>query len=100
MKKVKIPTIDNEKELLEFISERLKPKTIEKKKFGEVFTPIHLIDEMLDKLDECYQKENKKSIFENEKLKWFDPANGLGNFPICVYLRLMNGLKKQIDRDS
>ncbi len=41
MKKVKIPTIDNEKELLEFISERLKTKTIEKKKFGEVFTPIH-----------------------------------------------------------
>jgi len=35
--------IDKPNELLNFINEHLKPKVIEKKKFGEVFTPIPLI---------------------------------------------------------
>ena len=26
-------------------------------------------------------------------LTWFDPASGIGNFPVMVYLRLMDGLK-------
>jgi len=42
--------INNPKELLEIINECLKPKAIEKKQFGEVFTPIKLVNEMLDKL--------------------------------------------------
>ena len=88
--------IDKPKELLELIDSCLKPKQEEKKKFGEVFTPMKLVNEMLDKLDEYYKKEYGKSIFEEKDLKWFDPANGMGNFPIAVYLRLMEGLKKQI----
>jgi type I restriction-modification system DNA methylase subunit len=52
---------------------------------------------MLDKLNEQYKKiNNNKSIFENKNLKWFDPANGMGNFPIIIYLNLMEGLKKEI----
>ena len=71
-----------------------KPKETEKKKFGEVFTPMKLVFEMIDKLDEYYKKNNGgKSIFSNKNLKWFDPANGMGNFPIAIYLRLMEGLK-------
>ena len=88
--------IDKPKELLELIDSCLKPKQEEKKKFGEVFTPMKLINEMLDKLDEYYKKEHEKSIFENKNFKWFDPANGMGNFPMAVYLRLMEGLKKEI----
>ena len=80
--------IDKPKELLELINECLKPKDIEKKKFGEVFTPMHLVNEMLDKLP--------KDVWKNKKLKWFDPAVGMGNFPIAVYLRLMKGLKNKI----
>ena len=85
--------IDKPKELLELINSCLKPKQEEKKKFGEVFTPMKLVNEMLDKLDEYYKKKHNKSIFEEKNFKWFDPANGMGNFPIAVYLRLMNGLK-------
>jgi hypothetical protein len=48
---------------------------------------------MLDKLDEAYIKEYGKSIFSEVGLKWFDPAVGIGNFPIIVYQRLMNGLQ-------
>ena len=80
--------IDNPKELLELINECLKPKDIEKKQFGEVFTPMHLVNEMLDKLP--------KEVWENKNLKWFDPATGMGNFPIAVYLKLMEGLKDKI----
>jgi hypothetical protein len=48
---------------------------------------------MLDKLDEAYIKEYGKSIFSEVGLKWFDPAVGIGNFPIIVYQRLMKGLQ-------
>ena len=92
--------IDKPAELLEFIADRLKPKDVEKKKFGEVFTPMKLVNEMLDKLDESYKKDNNESIFENEKLTWFDPAVGMGNFPIAIYLRLMNGLSTKIPNEK
>lgn len=84
--------IDRPKELLELINECLKPKDIEKKKFGEVFTPMKLVNEMLDKLP--------KEVWNDEKLKWFDPASGMGNFPIAVYLRLMDTLKEKIKDKS
>jgi hypothetical protein len=92
--------IDKPKELLELINECLKPKELEKKKYGEVFTPINLVNEMLDKLDEFYKKEHNNSIFENKDLKWYDPSNGMGNFPIIVYLRLMEGLKNVIKNEK
>ena len=85
--------IDNPKELLELINDCLKPKQKEKQENGEVFTPMYLIYEMLDNLDKHYIEIYKTSIFTNKDLKWFDPATGMGNFMIAVYLRLMNGLK-------
>ena len=48
--------IDSPKELLELINECLKPKEIEKKKFGEVFTPMSFINDMLGDLDAYYKK--------------------------------------------
>ena len=84
--------LDNPKELLELITDCLKPKEIEKKEFGEVFTPIFLINEMLDKLP--------KEVWIDKNLKWFDPCVGMGNFMIVVYLRLMDGLKKIITDDK
>ena len=86
--------IDRPKELLEFIESCLKPKDIEKKKFGEVFTPIKLIDEMINNLDLCHIKDYGVSIFTQPKLKWFDPAAGMGNFLVAVYIKLMEGLKE------
>ena len=80
--------IDNPKELLELITECLKPKDIEKKQFGEVFTPMTLVNEMLDKLP--------IEVWKNKNLKWLDPATGMGNFPIAVYLRLIEELKEEI----
>ena len=84
--------IDNPKELLELIDSCLKPKQEEKKKYGEVGTPFKLINEMLNKLP--------KKVWKNKNYKWFDPANGMGNFPIAIYLRLMKGLKEKIPNDK
>ena len=89
-------TIHEPDELLEFINRELKPKEKEKKEHGEVFTPLSLVEEMLNKLDETYTKEHGKSIFTEVGFKWFDPAVGIGNFPIIVYKRLMEGLTTQI----
>src|SRR3989344_150385 len=83
--------IDNPKELLELIDSCLKPKQ-EKKKYGEVGTPFKLINEMLNKLP--------KKVWKNKNYKWFDPANGMGNFPIAIYLRLMKGLKEEIEDEN
>ena len=84
--------IDNPKELLELINDCLKPKDIEKKKFGEVFTPMNLVNEMLYKLP--------SEVWNNKHLKWLDPCCGMGNFPVAVYLRLMIGLEEEIKDTS
>ncbi len=84
--------IDSPKELLELIHECLRPKEIEKKEFGEVFTPIPIISEMLDKLP--------VHIWKDSSIKWLDPATGMGNFPIVIYLRLMESLREEIICDK
>jgi hypothetical protein len=85
--------INEPENLLKFINGELKPKKKEKKENGEVFTPLFLVNEMLDKLDESYEKEYGKSIFTEPSFKWLDPAVGIGNFLIIVYQRLMKGLQ-------
>ena len=93
--------IDNPKELLELINEFLKPKEIEKKKFGEVFTPMGFINNyMLGDLEEYYKKKYNKNIFEDETLKWGDTTTGMGNFPVAIYYKLMDGLKKKIPNEK
>jgi type I restriction-modification system DNA methylase subunit len=85
--------IDHPKELLELIDNCLKPKQKEKQENGEAFTPIPIVNDILDKLDNHYMNSYGKSIFTESNFKWFDPASGMGNFPVAVYLRLMEGLK-------
>jgi hypothetical protein len=80
-----INTLNIDKNILKTITKYLNVKEKEKHLFGEVFTNIELIIEMLDKLP--------KNVWSNPKLKWLDPANGIGNFPIIIYYKLMEGLK-------
>lgn len=76
----------NEHEINDFMEKQLPIKKIEKNKYGEVFTNPILINKMLDLFP--------KTIWTNHKLTWLDPSVGAGFFIICVYIRLMNGLKK------
>ena len=84
-RKKKIYTIHEPDKLLLFIHDNLKPKDFEKRKRGEVFTPMKLVNEMLDTLPE--------DVWTNPDLKWLDPAAGMGNFPVAIYMRLMECLK-------
>jgi hypothetical protein len=85
LRKKKIYSINEPDKLLEFINDNLKPKQVEKKERGEVFTPMTLVNEMLDKLP--------PEVWGNKDLKWLDPAAGMGNFPVAIYMKLMIGLK-------
>ena len=86
-------TIHEPAKLLQFINDELTPKEKEKKENGEVFTPIPIVEDMLNNLDEAYMKQHGgKSIFAEQHFKWLDPAVGIGNFPIVVYQRLMKEL--------
>lgn len=72
--------------VLEYIRDHLAPKDAERHKFGEVFTPMALVHEMLDTL-------NETGVWNNPDLKWLDPANGMGNFPIATFMRLCYGFR-------
>lgn len=63
----------------------------EKNEFGEVFTPPFLICDMLNKLPE--------HVWSDPNLKWLDPANGVGNFPIFIVEKLMIGLATHIPNE-
>jgi Eco57I restriction-modification methylase len=90
------------KKVLEYINNHLAPKDVERHKLGEVFTPLTLVDEMLSKLP--------SEVWSNPDLKWLDPANGMGNFPIKAYLGqhegefkypgLFKGLEKKIPDEN
>lgn len=72
---------------IERLSEEIKGyNTAEKvKSNAEVFTPPHLINDMLDKLPE--------EVWYDPTKTWLDPCAGLGNFSVFVLQRLMKGLK-------
>ena len=79
--------MDNQKEenIIKFINENLTIDTEKKNKLGEVFTPIDLINKVLNLLP--------ANVWTNQNLRWLDPCAGSGNFLAIVYIRLMNGLK-------
>jgi len=79
-------TIKEPDKLLEYLNDNLAPKKKEKEEHGEVFTPIKLVIEQLDLLP--------IEVWSNPNLKWLDPAVGIGNYPVIIYLRLLKGLEK------
>jgi len=91
-KELKHDTINNiyntfikDKKVLSIIRQRLSIREEEKQLYGEVFTPIDLICEMFNQLP--------NSVWTNPNLKWLDIANGIGNFPVVAYYKLLESLK-------
>lgn len=74
------------KDVILMLRQYVKVGEVEKKKFGEVMTPLDLVKEMLSKLP--------IEVWSNPNLKWLDPANGTGPFPAMVIYKLMEGLKE------
>jgi hypothetical protein len=67
-------------------------RVAEKNKFGEVFTPDSMINDMLAQLP--------PEIWSDRTKKWLDPAAGFGNFLSVVYRRLMTGLEDVIPKNT
>ena len=74
------------KEIVKMLREYVKVGEVEKKAFGEVMTPIYMVQEMLDTLP--------KSTWSNPNIKFLDPCAGVGIFPSIIVNRLMYGLKE------
>jgi hypothetical protein len=87
-KKQVVPCSDDfikDEKVLEIIRKRLTVREEEKNLYGEVFTPIELICEMFSHIPD--------EVWMNPDLKWLDPANGIGNFPVVAYYKLLDSLK-------
>jgi hypothetical protein len=80
-----IDRLEHIKDVILMMREYVQVGEVEKKKFGEVMTPTDLVSDMLKTLPE--------DVWSNPDLKWFDPANGSGQFPVIVIYKLMEGLK-------
>lgn len=87
--------LDDPQELVAFLGQHLKPKELEKKQNGEVFTPPDLIQQKFDKLTLA-----DPQIWSDPSKKFMDPANGIGNYPALAFHRLMEGLKNAIPTES
>lgn len=62
------------------------------KQFGEVFTPLELVDQILNKFE--------SEIFGDPNKTWIDNSCGVGVFLVEIKKRLMTGLEKQIPDSS
>jgi type I restriction-modification system DNA methylase subunit len=76
----------DQKDVIEFIEQNLRPKKEQVAARGEVFTPLTLVEEMLNRLPE--------DVWRNPEYKFLDPANGIGNFPVVAFAKLDVGLQE------
>lgn len=74
------------------IHKHLPAKTLEKSKFGEVFTPVLMIETLFSGFP--------KNVWNNPSNTWLDPAGGIGNFSLVLFFWLMDGIKKEIPNDT
>lgn len=80
--------MDDEDDIHKLIEEHLPIKEKEKANFGEVFTPVVMINDLYNNFP--------TSVWKNPSYTWLDPASGVGNFSLVLYFKLMNGLKSVI----
>lgn len=66
------------------ILDNLSIRLSEKNKYGEVFTPLAYINELLDQLPDY--------VWRDSSLRWLEPSSGIGHFCVIIYCRLMAGL--------
>lgn len=77
--------MDHIKDVILMLRDFVKVGEVEKKKFGEVMTPLELVKEMISTLPE--------EVWLNPNLKILDPCNGTGPYPLMVIYKLMKGLE-------
>lgn len=68
----------------------MKPEYHKKKNLGQVFTPLYLVNKIIDKIP--------LTIMTNPKSTFFDPSAGMGGFLVILYYRLMKHLSRCIPK--
>ena len=63
----------------------LQTTTENKSQFGEVYTPLSLVELMLSILPQ--------SALKNPFFKWLDPGSGTGHFFVILYFKLLDSLQ-------
>lgn len=81
-----IDRLEHVKDIILMLRQYVKIGEIEKEKYGEVMTPLELIKDMLAQFP--------KEVWSNPHLKWLDPANGTGPYPMMIIYKLMIGLQE------
>ena len=61
----------------------------DKLKYGEIYTPFSLIEQM-------FSLFNTDDVFKDKTMKWLDTGAGIGFFSMYLYWKLMEGLKYEI----
>lgn len=82
----KLSKLDHLKEVILMLRKYVKVGEVEKKKFGEVMTDLSIVKDQISILP--------SDVWKNPNLKWFDPANGTGPYPLMVIYKLMVGLEE------
>ena len=80
----KVSKVSHVKDIIVMLRKYVKVGEVEKKKYGEVMTPLELVKEMIQTIPQDFWK--------NPNSKILDPANGVGPYPIMVIYKLMLGL--------
>ena len=75
---------DQPDKITRHILDNLSIRLSEKNKYGEVFTPLAYINELLDQLPSY--------VWHDSSLRWLEPSSGIGHFCVIIYCRLMMGL--------
>ena len=81
-----------ESEIHAIIESYLPSNDKKKSKHGAVFTPVSMIDTLYDRFP--------SSVWSDPHRTWLDPATGIGNFALILFLRLMKGLQRAIPSSS
>ncbi len=74
--------------IYDIIEKFLKPNELQKKKNGEVFTPLELIREKCSKVPE--------EFWRDKNVKVLDPCCGIGNYQVVLIEFFMKGLIEEI----
>lgn len=99
-----------EDKVIEYINTHLAVRDKQKEEHGEVFTPLWLVRRMLyggvdapgGGKQDAWGHDGKAfvepvgerlgglpdAVWRNPLLRWLDPANGMGNFPVVAFYRL------------
>ena len=76
----------------DLIRQHLPAKSSEKSEFGEVFTPVGMIETLYERFP--------KNVWSDSTYTWLDPAGGIGNFSLVLFFWLMNGLSRKIPNET